>query len=93
MPGFGVGIMNNTINSRYGPKPPIQADYLTAVACKVIPKMDAHLEPWTMLGYLAAKNNLRRMRLGVAGAIQPSLSKSAATTAPYVKIVRALRRL
>ena len=33
MPGFGVGIMNNTINSKYGPKPPIQADYMTAVAC------------------------------------------------------------
>ena len=83
MPGLGVGIMHNTINSKYGPKPPVQADYLTAVACgadsfwvadhlnsvlppsmwkpkyvgaaRVIPKMDAHLEPWTMLGYLAAK--------------------------------------
>jgi phthiodiolone/phenolphthiodiolone dimycocerosates ketoreductase len=32
MPGFGVGIMTNTINSRYGPKPPIRADYPAAVA-------------------------------------------------------------
>ena len=112
MSGFGVGIMNNTINSQYGPKPPIQADYLTAVACgadsfwvadhlnsvlppsmwkpkyvgaaKVIPKMDAHLEPWTMLGYLAAKNNLRRMRLGVAvtdtGRRNPAVTAQAAAT-------------
>ena len=112
MPGFGVGIMNNTINSKYGPKPPIQADYLTAVACgadsfwvadhlnsvlppsmwkpkyvgaaKMIPKMDAHLEPWTMLGYLAAKNNLRRMRLGVAvtdtGRRNPAVTAQAAAT-------------
>jgi phthiodiolone/phenolphthiodiolone dimycocerosates ketoreductase len=112
MPGFGVGIMNNTINSRYGPKPPVQADYLTAVACgadsfwvadhlnsvlppsmwkpkyvgaaKVIPKMDAHLEPWTMLGYLAATNKLRRMRLGVAvtdtGRRNPAVTAQAAAT-------------
>ena len=33
MAGIGVGVMNNTINSRFGPKPPVQADYLTAVAC------------------------------------------------------------
>jgi len=112
MPGFGVGIMNNTINSRYGPKPPIQADYLTAVAAgadsfwvadhlnsvlppsmwkpeyvgaaKIIPKMDAHMEPWTMLGYLAATNKVRRMRLGVAvtdtGRRNPAVTAQAAAT-------------
>ena len=112
MPGLGVGIMHNTINSKYGPKPPVQADYLTAVACgadsfwvadhlnsvlppsmwkpkyvgaaRLIPKMDAHLEPWTMLGYLAAKNNLRRMRLGVAvtdtGRRNPAVTAQAAAT-------------
>src|SRR5689334_9797891 len=104
--------MNNTINSRYGPKPPIQADYMTAVAAgadsfwvadhlnsvlppsmwkpkyvgaaKIIPKMDAHLEPWTMLGYLAATNRLRRMRLGVAvtdtGRRNPAVTAQAAAT-------------
>src|SRR5919201_401615 len=94
MAGIRVGVMNNTINSRYGPKPPINADYLTALACgadsfwvadhlnsvlppsmwkpeyvgaaKLIPKMDAHLEPWTILGYLAGHNKFRRMTLGVA---------------------------
>jgi phthiodiolone/phenolphthiodiolone dimycocerosates ketoreductase len=29
----------------------------------VIPKMDAHLEPWTILGYLAGHNKVGRMRL------------------------------
>jgi phthiodiolone/phenolphthiodiolone dimycocerosates ketoreductase len=81
MTGLHVGVMNNTINSRYGPRPPVQADYLTAAGCgadsfwvadhlqsvlppsmwtpkhvgaaRVIPKMDAQLEPWTILGYLA----------------------------------------
>ena len=33
MPGIRLGVMNNTINSRFGPKPPVQADYMTAVAC------------------------------------------------------------
>jgi phthiodiolone/phenolphthiodiolone dimycocerosates ketoreductase len=36
---------------------------------------------------------LRYLVVGNAGAIQPSLVKSAATTAPYVNVVRALRRL
>lgn len=93
MAKFGVGVMHNTINSRFGPKPLIHADYLTGLACGadsfwvadhlnsvlppsmwntkhvgaawIIPKMDAHLEPWTMLGYLAGRNK-GRMRLGVA---------------------------
>src|SRR6476646_10500692 len=30
------------------------------------PKMDAHLEPWTILGYLAGHNKIGWMRLGVA---------------------------
>src|SRR5689334_20219489 len=104
--------MHNTINSRFGPKPLIQADYMTAVAAgadsfwvadhlnsvlppsmwkpkyvgaaKIIPKMDAHLEPWTMLGYLAATNRLRRMRLGVAvtdtGRRNPAVTAQAAAT-------------
>jgi phthiodiolone/phenolphthiodiolone dimycocerosates ketoreductase len=34
-------------------------------AAKLIPKVDAYLEPWTMLGHLAARNRLARLRLGV----------------------------
>jgi phthiodiolone/phenolphthiodiolone dimycocerosates ketoreductase len=112
MAGFKVGVMNNTINSRFGPKPPVQADYLTAVACgadsfwvadhlnsvlppsmwtpkyvgaaRLIPKMDAHLEPWTILGYLAGHNKLGRMRLGVAvtdaGRRNPAVTAQAAAS-------------
>jgi phthiodiolone/phenolphthiodiolone dimycocerosates ketoreductase len=36
---------------------------------------------------------MRYLVVGNAGAIQPSLRKSAATTAPYVKAVRGLKRL
>jgi len=38
-------------------------------------------------------HGLRYLVLGNAGAIQPSLTKSAATTAPYIKVARALRKL
>src|SRR5258708_39772692 len=34
-------------------------------SAKLIPKVDAYLEPWTMLGHLAARNRLGRFRLGV----------------------------
>ena len=112
MAGLGVGVMHNTINSRFGPKPLIHADYLTGVACgadsfwvadhltsawppsmwtpkhvgaaRVIPKIDAHLEPWTMLGYLAGRNRLGRMRLGVAvtdtGRRNPAVTAQAAAS-------------
>jgi phthiodiolone/phenolphthiodiolone dimycocerosates ketoreductase len=30
---FGVGVMHNTINSRFGPKPLVHADYMTGLAC------------------------------------------------------------
>jgi phthiodiolone/phenolphthiodiolone dimycocerosates ketoreductase len=32
---------------------------------KLFPRIDAQLEPWTTLGYLAARNRLGRLRLGV----------------------------
>jgi phthiodiolone/phenolphthiodiolone dimycocerosates ketoreductase len=112
MAGLRVGVMHNTINSRYGPKPLVHADYLTGVACgadsfwvadhlnsvlppsmwtpkhvgaaRVIPKMDAHLEPWTILGYLAGRNTLGRMRLGVAvtdaGRRNPAVTAQAAAS-------------
>lgn len=35
------------------------------LAAKLVPKVDAILEPWTMLGHLAARNRLRRLRFGV----------------------------
>jgi phthiodiolone/phenolphthiodiolone dimycocerosates ketoreductase len=53
-------------------------------AAKLIPKIDASLEPWTMLGHLAARNRLARLRLGVgvtdAGRRNPAVTAQAAAT-------------
>src|ERR1700722_19742222 len=122
MPGLRIGVMHNTINSRYGPKPLIQADYLTGLAAgadsfwvadhlnsvvpssmwqtkyvgaaKIIPKMDAHVEPWTMLGYLAGHNKMGRMTLGVAvtdtGRRNPAVTAQAAVTLQHLTRGRAI---
>jgi phthiodiolone/phenolphthiodiolone dimycocerosates ketoreductase len=51
---------------------------------KLIPKVDASLEPWTMLGHLAARNRFGRLRLGVgvtdAGRRNPAVTAQAAAT-------------
>jgi phthiodiolone/phenolphthiodiolone dimycocerosates ketoreductase len=53
-------------------------------AAKLIPKVDAYLEPWTMLGYLAAHNRVGRLRLGVGvtdtGRRNPAVTAQAAAT-------------
>jgi phthiodiolone/phenolphthiodiolone dimycocerosates ketoreductase len=53
-------------------------------AAKLIPKIDAHLEPWTMLGYLAGRNRVGQLRLGVgvtdAGRRNPAVTAQAAAT-------------
>jgi phthiodiolone/phenolphthiodiolone dimycocerosates ketoreductase len=58
-------------------------EYL-GVAAKLVPKVDAILEPWTMLGHLAARNRIRRLRLGVcvtdAGRRNPAVTAQAAAT-------------
>ncbi len=50
----------------------------------LVPKIDAQLEPWTMLGHLAALNRLGRLRLGVgvtdAGRRNPAVTAQAAAT-------------
>lgn len=46
---------------------------------KLIPKVDAILEPWTMLGHLAARNRIARLRLGVA--VTDASRRSPAVTA------------
>src|SRR5258708_16493415 len=38
-------------------------------SAKLIPKVDAYLEPWTMLGHLAARNRLGRLGRGGGGAV------------------------
>ena len=51
---------------------------------RLVPSVDANLEPWTMLGHLAARNRLGRMRLGIcvtdAGRRNPAVTAQAAAT-------------
>jgi phthiodiolone/phenolphthiodiolone dimycocerosates ketoreductase len=53
-------------------------------AAKIVPKADAVLEPWTMLGYIAARNRFRRMSLGIgvtdSGRRNPAVTAQAAAT-------------
>jgi phthiodiolone/phenolphthiodiolone dimycocerosates ketoreductase len=53
-------------------------------AARLIPKIDACLEPWTTLGYLAARHRHGRMRLGTgvtdAGRRNPAVTAQAAAT-------------
>lgn len=122
MTGLRIGVMHNTINSRFGPKPLIQADYLTGLAAgadsfwvadhlnsvlppsmwkpkyvgaaKIMPRMDAHVEPWTMLGYLAGHNKTGRMTLGVAvtdtGRRNPAVTAQAVVTLQHLTRGRAI---
>ena len=58
-------------------------EYL-GVAAKLVPKIDANYEPWTMLGNLAVGNRVSRLRLGVcvtdAGRRNPAVTAQAAAT-------------
>ena len=53
-------------------------------AAKILPSADAYMEPWTMLGNIAARNRISRVRLGVAvtdtGRRNPAVTAQAATT-------------
>src|SRR6201993_2185164 len=53
-------------------------------AARLVPRADASLEPWTMLGHLAARNRLGRLRLGVSvtdtGRRTPAVTAQAAAT-------------
>jgi phthiodiolone/phenolphthiodiolone dimycocerosates ketoreductase len=55
-----------------------------STTAKIMPSADAYLEPWTMLGHLAARNRIGRMRLGVgvtdAGRRNPAVTAQAAAT-------------
>ena len=60
------------------------AKYIGTAGAKLMPRPDAISEPWTALGYLAAKNRFARMRLGVgvtdAGRRNPAVTAQAAAT-------------
>jgi hypothetical protein len=54
MARFGVGVMHNTINSRFGPKPLVHADYAAvhAAVCAtagIEPEGERALHVWTLI--------------------------------------------
>src|SRR6185312_10395807 len=53
-------------------------------AARLVPKIDAQLEPWTLLGHLASRNRFARLRLGVgvadASRRNPAVTAQAAAT-------------
>ena len=53
-------------------------------ATKLMPTLDAYMEPWTMLGHLAARNRAGRMHLGTSvtdtGRRNPAVTAQAAAT-------------
>lgn len=61
---------------------------------KLIPKVDAQLEPWTMLGHLASRNRFGRLRLGVGvtdtNRRHPAVTAQAAATLHLISRGRAI---
>jgi len=61
---------------------------------KLAPKADAMLEPWTVLGQLAARNRIRRLRLGIGvtdvGRRNPAVTAQAAATLHHLTRGRAI---
>jgi phthiodiolone/phenolphthiodiolone dimycocerosates ketoreductase len=80
---------------------PQAIDEQTALACaaqaprSLVEELFAVGTPDEVIDQMAdfRDHGLRYLVVGNAGAIQPSLRKSATVTAPYVKVVRALRKL
>jgi phthiodiolone/phenolphthiodiolone dimycocerosates ketoreductase len=69
------------LNSLF-PRAVMKKPYVGAAA--LMPRPDACLEPWTMLGNIAAKNRIRRLKLGLAvtdtGRRNPAVTAQAAST-------------
>jgi phthiodiolone/phenolphthiodiolone dimycocerosates ketoreductase len=63
-------------------------------AARLSPRADASMEPWTMLGHLAARNRLGRLRLGVSvtdtGRRNPAVTAQAAATLHLLSRGRAI---
>jgi phthiodiolone/phenolphthiodiolone dimycocerosates ketoreductase len=61
---------------------------------KLFPRVDAQLEPWTTLGYVAARNRVGRLRLGVAvtdgGRRNPAVTAQAVTSLHLLSKGRAI---
>ena len=63
-------------------------------AAKIVASADAFLEPWTMLGHIAARNRIGRMQLGVGvtdtGRRNPAVTAQAAATVHLLTKGRAI---
>lgn len=74
------------------PRSVVKPTYLGVA--RLAPKIDAQLEPWTMLGYLAARNRFRRLRLGIgvtdASRRHPAVTAQAAATLQLITRGRAI---
>jgi phthiodiolone/phenolphthiodiolone dimycocerosates ketoreductase len=64
-------------------------EYL-GITAKLVPNVDAILEPWTMLGHLAAQNRFRRLRLGMA--VTDGVRRNPAVTAQAAATLQLLTR-
>lgn len=64
------------------------------LGARLVPKVDANYEPWTMLGNLAAGNRINRLRLGVCvtdvGRRNPAVTAQAAATVHLLTRGRAI---
>src|SRR6202000_3500968 len=79
--GGGSFWLADHLNSLF-PRSMAQPKYVGAA--RLTPKVDANLEPWIVLGHLAARNRLGRMRLGIGvtdtGRRNPAVTAQAAAT-------------
>ena len=79
------------LNSLF-PRSVIKKPYVGAAA--LMPRPDASLEPWTMLGHIATKNRWRRLKLGLAvtdtGRRNPAVTAQAAATLHLLSKGRAI---
>ena len=61
---------------------------------KILPSADAYMEPWTMLGHIAARNRIGRLRLGIGvtdtGRRNPAVTAQAAATVHLLTRGRAI---
>jgi phthiodiolone/phenolphthiodiolone dimycocerosates ketoreductase len=57
---------------------------------RLAPKIDANLEPWTVLGHLAARNRLGRLRLGIG--VTDTARRNPAVTAQAAATLHLLTR-
>jgi phthiodiolone/phenolphthiodiolone dimycocerosates ketoreductase len=59
-------------------------------AARLMPSADAYLEPWTMLGHIAARNRVGRLRLGVS--VTDTARRNPAVTAQAAATLHLLTR-